>query len=481
MLDQLPHAVADDTFTRSTVQMVALAAESDVAEQQAVEPRRRRRRWLMAGALALVAASCGFFAAAKVWSDPNEKLVRDLSTIENVESYSQVGDIDFLRRLSDDGIFPDDATDTTGSKPGAGPPSAMNRVPQRNRPLPDRLTPPSSDAMYLAKMSPQAREELRSKFETFETLSHDEQQKLRNLDDKLNADPHEDHLRHVLVRYSEWLKTLLTTERAELSDGKKSPAERAQLVRSFRHEQELRLARWASSGQAKFPQFSGPDINTLHKWVEKFATNHESELPKDAFPKIKTELATASGQHRTQLLTRLAWLRLAPGENGKTISISDEELKELKSQLSKPAREALDAVPDKQMAVLRQWVGSVAQAIRFNRRGGNRAKISDEDLHRFFETLTTERKDHLLSLPADQMKNELRMLYFSDVFSRGGAPGDGPGPRDNPDGHGGGHRGAPSRGESGPGKKGEDVRANAKQGDAPDSSSPAKPERDPAK
>ncbi|HEY2146871.1 MAG TPA: hypothetical protein VGH32_02975, partial [Pirellulales bacterium] len=273
MLDQLPHAVADDTFTRSTVQMVALAAEKEVVEQQAVEPRRRRRRWLMAGALAVVAASCGFFATAKVWSDPNEKLVRDLSTIENVESYSQVGDIDFLRRLSDDGIFPDDATDTTASKPGGGPAERDESRAAKEPPPSGSLDTAEQRREYLAKMPPQAREELRSKFETFEALSHDEQQKLRDLDDKLNADPHEDHLRHVLARYSEWLKTLLTTERAELSDGKKSPAERAQLVRSFRHEQELRLARIASAGQAKFPQFTGPDMTALHKWVEKFAAN----------------------------------------------------------------------------------------------------------------------------------------------------------------------------------------------------------------
>jgi hypothetical protein len=491
MLDQLPHAVADDTFTRSTVQMVALAAENEVAEQQAVEPRRRRRRWFLAGALALVAACCGFFATAKLWSDPNEKLVRDLSTIENVEAYTQVGDIDFLRRLSDEGIFPDDTADTSASKPAGATVRDESRAPAEPPPS-GALDTPEQRREYLAKISPQAREELRSKFETFETLSSDEKEKLRELDDKLNADPHEDRLRHVLARYSEWFKTLLTTERAELSDSKKSVADRMQVVRSLRHEQVLLLARMASAGQAKFPQFKRSDIAALHKWMETFAANHESELVKDASQKMQTDLSGANGPRRTQLLTRLAWQHLRPdpretrqSENRKTILPSDDELKDLKNQLSKPAREDLDADPDKQIDKIRTWVRIVAQADWFNRRGGNRSRVSEDELHRFFETLPTEKKDQLLSYPADLMNGELRMLYFRDVYSRGGAPGDGAGPRDKPDSRdfprqGGGRRGGQKPNEPNP-KKGEDSRTNAKPDEPPDSSSAAKPQSDPAK
>src|SRR5260221_3264221 len=64
MLDQLPHAAADETFTRSTVQMVAVAAEQELTAQQAIEPRRRR--WLFAAALALPAGWFGVFGLGQL-------------------------------------------------------------------------------------------------------------------------------------------------------------------------------------------------------------------------------------------------------------------------------------------------------------------------------------------------------------------------------------------------------------------------------
>src|SRR5689334_12512908 len=46
LLDQLPRATVDDMFTRTTVQMVAVAAEDELAQVNATQPALRRRRWL---------------------------------------------------------------------------------------------------------------------------------------------------------------------------------------------------------------------------------------------------------------------------------------------------------------------------------------------------------------------------------------------------------------------------------------------------
>src|SRR5437763_1379521 len=151
MLDQLPHAMADETFTRSTVQMVAVAAEQELTAQQAVEPQRRRRRWLFAAALALLAGSCGFVAVAKLWTDPNEQLLRDLSTIENVEAYHQVGDIDFLHKLNDEGLFSDDASDLIAAKPPGAADAEESRA-GKEPPPSSSLDTPEQRREYLAKM-----------------------------------------------------------------------------------------------------------------------------------------------------------------------------------------------------------------------------------------------------------------------------------------------------------------------------------------
>ena len=96
--------------------MVALAAEQEFRAQQAAAPRQRRWRGLWGGAAALVAGLVGFYAVAKVWTDPNQELLRDLPVIEHLEVYRQAGDFDFVRRLNDEGLFTDDAADVAASR-----------------------------------------------------------------------------------------------------------------------------------------------------------------------------------------------------------------------------------------------------------------------------------------------------------------------------------------------------------------------------
>src|SRR5262245_56721738 len=60
LLDQLPRATVDDLFTRTTVEMVAVAAEDEIAQATATAPSQERRRWLVGGVATLLAAAAGF-------------------------------------------------------------------------------------------------------------------------------------------------------------------------------------------------------------------------------------------------------------------------------------------------------------------------------------------------------------------------------------------------------------------------------------
>ena len=111
LLDQLPRAKVYDAFTRHTVETVAIAVADDVQTTEMSEPRRRRLRWTITSAVALAAAAAGFLLIASIRSGPNEKLLRDLPVIENMELYQQAGDIDFLRKMHDEGLFPEDTSD----------------------------------------------------------------------------------------------------------------------------------------------------------------------------------------------------------------------------------------------------------------------------------------------------------------------------------------------------------------------------------
>jgi hypothetical protein len=423
-LDHLPPAAADDTFTRSTVEMVAVAVEQDLAKEQAAQPRHRRRRWLWGGVLALAAGTAGFVAAANLWVDPNEKLLGDLPVIENLEVYRQVGDIAFLHKLSDEGLFSDEAADAAATRDDA---RGARETPE----LPVVPNSPAERRQRLEGMSAQAKEELLAKFDKFESLSADDQERLRRLDAQVGIDPQADRLRRIMARFHEWLKTLLTTERADLlaSDA----TDRIAGIRRLRHEQEARLA-----GQAGGPLLLPRDVDALHKWMEKFAADHETELTsiKSLPDGQKKRLDSPNPAIRRIGLTGIAWMQWRNGNvgNGKTVSVSDKEIEQLKDALSKAFSDELNSKPTRQQRIqtIRGWVNAVRFSA-FARQGGQGGPaISPEELSKFLEGLPAPERNKLMDLPRDEMNQRLRMLYFQHKRRElGQGQREGPGQRDS--------------------------------------------------
>jgi len=105
MLDALPRTEADATFTQSTVEMVALAAQDEVAGVETAQRRRARLGWTAGVAGILYAGLLGYLLVDRVTSSRNEQLLRDLPVIENVEVYRHIDDVEFLRRLEAEGLF----------------------------------------------------------------------------------------------------------------------------------------------------------------------------------------------------------------------------------------------------------------------------------------------------------------------------------------------------------------------------------------
>jgi anti-sigma factor RsiW len=110
MLDELPKTIADEEFVRSTVEMVALAAqeESDEAKQQSVWPRTIA--FASVGAMVLFAAVLGFRTVNQYSQTEDRALARDLPVIENLDLYRR---IDFLRQLRDEGLFDEEVDDAS--------------------------------------------------------------------------------------------------------------------------------------------------------------------------------------------------------------------------------------------------------------------------------------------------------------------------------------------------------------------------------
>ena len=111
LLDDLPRATVDDSFTRTTVQMVAIRAGDEVSELGRARRKRERILWAC-GIVSVVAASiAGFALTERRLAEPNDRLIEDLPIIENLDAYKNAGNIEFLRQLDAERLFHEDSSD----------------------------------------------------------------------------------------------------------------------------------------------------------------------------------------------------------------------------------------------------------------------------------------------------------------------------------------------------------------------------------
>jgi anti-sigma factor RsiW len=108
MLDELPSSEVSESFTQTTVEMVALSAAQDIEQTKSQLKRRGRLMWVIAGGGALVAAGLGYVIVSSILAQPNRQLVDDLPVIENVELYRVADSVDFLRDLAKEDLFGDE-------------------------------------------------------------------------------------------------------------------------------------------------------------------------------------------------------------------------------------------------------------------------------------------------------------------------------------------------------------------------------------
>ena len=106
-LDELPQVEADERFTSSTVEMIALEATEDLAREQSNLPRRRLFRWLAAVAVLLLSATISYGVTSRIDLNGNGTLARDLPLLERLDEYRQIDEFAFLEQLLDEDIFDD--------------------------------------------------------------------------------------------------------------------------------------------------------------------------------------------------------------------------------------------------------------------------------------------------------------------------------------------------------------------------------------
>jgi hypothetical protein len=422
LLDQLPRATVDDLFTRTTVQMVAVAAEDELAQVNATRPSVRRRRWLE-GALATAAAAMIGFAIVSVGlPSENKLLLRDLPVVQDLELYKELGSYDYLTQLQKTRLILDDASDA---------PTAVATAPADSHPATATATtairpvPKSADERraWVDALTPAEKLDLRDRFEKFAALSAAQQESLREFEDQVQASPNAESLHRLMLRYYDWLKTLSPLNRNKLRE-ETNPEKRYALAKDLKTEQEQRV--FTSLPRMAVPKDS--DNLIVIAWMWKFVETHRAEL-NGLLEEVRPEGAKSHDPRRSRpeimQAYRLWWAPLAT----KSAPVSDAELKALVADLSPERQQAFAEAIDRaaQLSLLDKWIQHAVEAQMFATggfRGGR--QINLDNLPSFEKSeLTDKQRQELQELPEGQRRHKLIEWFMQSGRPPGGRRGPG--------------------------------------------------------
>ena len=389
LLDDLDTAPAGGQFAQTTLEMVALAAHKDVEHDLANAPGRRRRRLSIIGGSLFLATMFGFLGVLLCVPDPNQHLLQDLSVLENLDEYRQIGQIEFLRMLHDEGLFFEDEGETP--EPLVAERSDESLAARRER---------------VERMSPSEHARLARLEERLAAFDSDGQQQLRALDKALQAAADASRLRQVMHRYCQWLADLPSSyTRAELIG--QPPAERLASVKQQLQREQARDDRRRAVGK---------DVQALQIWITEHATRHKTELLQTMSEWQRGRLAEVTPPTQRRMVFG-HWLRQwqEAGVDKPAPMMTDDDLARLRTQLNPKTRERLESKTTAEQwrevaGLIRHfaWQGAAARTMH-----GSRSEAHDERLADFFENgLRDADRDDLLALPNEEMQRELQRLYL---------------------------------------------------------------------
>jgi hypothetical protein len=413
MLDRLPRAAVDENFTKTTIEMVALSASQEAEAIARALPRTKRRR-RMAGIASMAAALVvGFAVGSRIWSDPNEPLVQDLPVLANLDLYYQADDIRFLRLLEQENVFRDADDEATGAPRPAPPAANADEAPAARR-------------ASLAQLKPHEQQELLRKYERFQAMPAEEQQRLRDLQAQIGSDPNSARLHQVLARYHEWLKTITPSQRATLAD--LAPEERVAEIKSIQRRQE---------DAQRLQPLTREDRGQIRRWIDALIDQHRAELVAGISERYRKWFDEADPLQKRMALVYIIFGRSR--DDAIESRVTQDDINRLAAELSPTARAELEKAEtlEAKGKLVRGWIFASLRRYDSWQAGRRENPVVGEELLQFLQNdVPQAERERLLKMPREDMLRELRRMYFEQ----------GRGPRRGPEGFRG--PGGPRRRES---------------------------------
>jgi hypothetical protein len=227
-LDVLPRASVDEDFARTTIEMVAMAAQRDLADRTATAvqtSRTQRLRWILASVASL---AVGYVGAMVLLPSQDKQLLRDLPVIRQVDVLNQVGDIDFLRSLAQRWTPDQLAND-------------LQSLQQEVNAIGSASAPVGEAREWVQHLSNDEKHDLYAQQERFQGYSDEQKARLRNLAEQIAMDPDKTQLQELLVAYGQWIAAKPEHEKADLRE-EKSVDERIRRVDQLWQQEAPRLS-----------------------------------------------------------------------------------------------------------------------------------------------------------------------------------------------------------------------------------------------
>lgn len=275
----------------------------------------------------------------------------------------------------------------------------------------------------IASLDESARQELARKFERFQALAPQEQERLRRLQAEITADPNSERLMQVLARYHEWLKTISTAQRAQLTE--LDPRDRVEAIEDIRRTQR--------DAQLLEP-LTRDDMRAVRRWIDELVQQHRKQLEASIPERYRDwyQRQTDPNTKQMALVFRL-FGRSRGGQSESDSKVTQQDIDRLTKKLSDSAQAELAKDPslDAQRRVVRGWVfASLRRSSAWQRERRGNALVGEELLRFLQSEVSPAERERLLKLPREEMLQQLRRMYFE----RGGGPPRGsfdgrPGPR----------------------------------------------------
>ena len=105
LLGTIPSHRLDETFTQSTVELVAVRMGQELAREGRWSGWTRLGVAVLAVAAVSISAGVAYRSSRHAMEAPNRQLLNDLPVIERVDLYRNAQDLEFLVRLAEEGLF----------------------------------------------------------------------------------------------------------------------------------------------------------------------------------------------------------------------------------------------------------------------------------------------------------------------------------------------------------------------------------------